>query len=70
MEKAKNKYFCSKCERYHQKYYRGKLSETFKNHFEYKIEISEIEAWIKQFKKSWNKYKIKDHKETGFSKKQ
>jgi len=56
------KYFCSKCDTYHKRMYRGKISQTFIYHQKYVIKISDSYMWKKQFKKSCNRYDSDKHR--------
>jgi len=51
------KYFCTKCNGFHKKYYtrNGKQnkSKTFQDHKEYAFELTSSELWNFQFKRTW-----------------
>ena len=66
----KKKYFCSICDTYHKPKYRGKPNQTFINHQEYAIEVSQSYIYNKTLIKSFNSYDINKHKKSIGSSKQ
>lgn len=65
-----NKYFCSMCDTYHKKRYRGKLSQTFQNHKSFMIQVSNTYIYNKKLKQSFKRYDINKHKHSVGSRKQ
>jgi hypothetical protein len=64
------KFFCSECDTYHKKHFRGKLSQTFIKHQKFAIKVSSTYIWNKKLRKSFDKYDISKHKKSVGSNKQ
>lgn len=54
VDKAMEKYWCTKCERFHKRYYAKKLSLTFFSHYDYKTDITSSRLFQLDFKKKWS----------------
>lgn len=65
-----DKYWCSICERFHKRKFRGKLNQTFVKHNSYAKEVSSSYVYNSNLMKSIRDYDIKKHKLTKGSKKQ
>ena len=62
VDKALEKYFCSKCETFHKRYTKGNLSATFFSHYDYRQHKTPAQIWKRQFIKSWNKEALRQTK--------
>lgn len=65
-----DKYWCSECNRFHKKMYRGKQNFTFIKHHIHSIEVSESYIWSKKLRNSCEHYDIRQHVKTIGSRKQ
>lgn len=64
------KYYCSKCDIFHKRMFRGKPSERFKKHQKFIIKVSDSYVYNKKLSKSFNRYDINKHKKSRGSNKQ
>ena len=70
VNESTEKYYCSKCNTYHKRIYRGKKNFTFIKHINSAIEVSEAYVWSKKMRNSFGKYDIRKHVKTIGSRKQ
>lgn len=74
------KYFCLKCNRFHNRYYYVKdkclnrtiklTAKLFEQHKESAVKLNETELWHLQFQTSFKNYSKKEHSKTYGSRKQ
>ena len=51
------KYWCGKCERWHRKYAKEKeISKTYLKCYPHKVDLSQGQIFIKDFKEKWKRY--------------
>ena len=60
---GKEKYFCSKCKRIHNRFRKHKIVKIFMKHSEFALEIDSTKQFKNAFKKSWKRHAIsKDYR--------
>ncbi|MBY8983272.1 MAG: hypothetical protein KGD57_10005 [Candidatus Lokiarchaeota archaeon] len=60
---GKEKYFCSKCKRIHNRFRKHKTVKIFMNHNEFALEIDSTKQFKNSFKRAWKRHGIsKDYR--------
>lgn len=61
--KGKEKYFCSKCKKIHNRFRNHKSVKIFINHSKFAQEIDSTKQFINSFRRTWNRHSnSKDYK--------
>jgi len=64
------KYYCSKCDTFHKRLFRGKQNQSFIKHQDFAIKVSDSFIWNKKLSNSFERYDIDKHKKSRGSNKQ